>query len=127
MEDDVTQLVERLDARFKVQDERFERQDAKQVILLEKLDARFERQEERFERRDAKLDATIDRIDTKIDRIDTKIHRIDTKLDRIDAKFDGKFEALTTSRLTVWVAIISSAATIAAAVLAIIFGTPHGH
>ena len=74
--------------------------------LLEKLDARFERQDERFERQDAKLDA---------------------KIDRVDAKFERKLEALSTRGFTVWVTVISSAATIAAAVLAIIFGSPHSH
>ena len=106
-------MLQQLGARSTAQDERFERQDAKHVILLEKLDARFERQDERFERRDAKLDA--------------RFERLDGKIDRIDAKFESKLEAMSTRRFTVWVTVISSAATIAAAVLAIIFGSPHGH
>ena len=106
----VDQKLDRLDAKFDVwsekQDVRFEKQDAKQISLLEKLDARFERQDERFERRDAKIDA---------------------KFEKMDAKFESKLEAMSTRRLAVWLAVISSAATIAAAVLAVIFSAAHGH
>ena len=81
------------------------------------MDARFERQDERFERRDAKLETAVD----------AEFDKMDTKIERMDAKFEGKLEAMSTRRFAVWLAVISSAATIAAAVLVIIFGSPHGH
>ena len=76
------------------------------MSVLEKLDAKFEKQDERIERREAKVDA---------------------KTDRLDARFDSKLEALNTRRFALWLTVISSAATIAGAVLAIIFGGLHGH
>jgi uncharacterized membrane protein YccC len=91
--------LEQLSAKFKTQDERFERQDTKQMILLEKIDARFERQDERFERRDAKLQASV----------------------------DARLEALSTRQFAVWLALITAGTTIAATVLTIMFGSPHGH
>jgi uncharacterized membrane protein YccC len=106
----VNQKLDNLDAKFDVwsekQEVRFEKQDAKQLSLLEKLDARFERQDERFERRDA---------------------RIDAKFDKMDAKFASKLEALSTRQYAAWLALISAGATIAATVLTIMFGGPHGH
>lgn len=75
-------------------------------VLVERLDARFEKQ-------DAKLEAVIEKL---YDRID-----------RVDRKFEGKLEALSTRHFSLWLTVTSSAATIAAAVLAIILGTPHSH
>jgi uncharacterized membrane protein YccC len=106
----VDQKIDNLDAKFDVwsqkQEVRFEKQDAKQITLLEKLDARFERQDERFERRDAK---------------------IDLKFEKMDAKFASKLEALSTRQYAAWLALITAGATIAATVLTIMFGGPHGH
>jgi len=99
-------MLQQLGARVTAQDERFERQDAKQVMLLGKLDARFERQDERFERRDAKIEARFERMEAKIDR---------------------GFEALSSRRFAAWLAVLTSAATIAAAVLAFVLGGSHGH
>jgi chromosome segregation ATPase len=110
-------VLEKLDARFKKQDERFERQDARLETVLEKLDARLEKQDERFERRDARLETAVH----------TKIDGVDAKIDRVDLKFDSRLESLSTRRFTLWVTLMSAAATMAAAVLAVVFSAAHGH
>ena len=67
----------------------------------------FERQDGRFERRDTKLETAVD----------ARFDKMDAKIDRMDAKFESKLEATSTRRFAVWRAVISSAATIAVAVL----------
>jgi Skp family chaperone for outer membrane proteins len=83
-------LEAKLDDRFERQDARFDKQDTKHLILVEKMDARFERQDERAERREARLLSAV----------------------------DARLEAMSTRGLTVWIGVLTAAATIAAAVLA---------
>lgn len=129
------QKLDKLDARFERRDAnlatalekldaRFERQDANLATALEKLDARFERQDVNLATVLGKLDARLEKQDERFERRDAKL---DAKIDKTDAKLESRLEALSTRSFTLWVTVISAAATIAAAVLAIIFGSPHGH
>lgn len=114
LDDWLKQLDSNWNARLETQDARwkatFEKQDAKWEARFEKQDARWEA---RFEKQDAKWEARFDKLDAKIDRL--------------DAKFESRLEVMSTRRFTVWVTILASAATIGAAVLAIVFGSAHGH
>ena len=149
----IIRLDAKLEARFAKQDERFERQDAKLQALverqdaklqavverqdamlggvLERLDARFKKQDERFERQDSRLEAVLEKLNARIERqdirLDAAVEKLHAQVDKIDAKFESKLEATSTRWFTFWVAAISAAATIAGAVLAIIFGSPRGH
>jgi len=91
---------------------------------FDKLDAKIDAG---FERQDARLASAVEKLDARFEKLDARFEKLDARIDRVDAKFESKLEALSTRRFTVWVTLISSAATIAAAVLAIILGGPHGH
>jgi DNA anti-recombination protein RmuC len=134
------QKLDKLDARF-VQlnthfDAKFEQQNAKWDAKFEqqnaKWDARFEQQnakwDARFEQQDARWDARFEKLDAKWDaRLEKLFDRLDAKINGVDAKFERKLEAMSTRRFAVWLTLISSVATITAAALAFIFGSPHGH
>jgi len=73
------------------------------------------------------LDQKFDKLDAKFDKLDARFDKLDAKIDRVDAKFESKLEVMSTRRFTFLAVAISSAATIVAAVLAIVFAGPHGH
>lgn len=92
--------------------------------LRKSMDQKLDRPDVRFEQLDAKWDARLEKV---VAKWDAGLEKLDAKIDRLDAKFERKLEAMSTRRFALWLTVISSAATIAAAVLAIILGTPHGH
>ena len=115
IEGDVAQLNSRLagvevDLR-KSMDQKLDKVDSG----FDKVDARFDRVDARFDRLEGRLDAVLEKLDGKADRLALKI-------DRVDTRFERKLEAFTTRRFTLWITVLSSAATMAAAVLAVIFG-----
>jgi len=112
VEVDIRELRKSMDQKLDKLDDRMRNLDAK-------LDARFERQDAIWER-------ALEKLDARFEKLDARFEKLDNKIDRIDAKFESKLEALSTRRFTFWVTLLSSAATLGAAVLAILFSSSHG-
>ena len=69
------------------------------------------------------LEPRVAKIENEVTQLNSRVAGVEV----VAAKLESRLEVLTTRWFTLWVAVISAAATIAAAVLAIIFGSPHGH
>ncbi|MGH8296059.1 MAG: hypothetical protein ACRETZ_11280 [Steroidobacteraceae bacterium] len=95
--------------------------------LRKSMDQKVDKLDARFDKTDDKIDARFDKVDARFDKVDARFDKVDARIDRLDTKFESKLEAFTTRRFTLWVAVLSSAATMAAAVLAVIFGSLHAH
>lgn len=127
MEDNVVQLeprVARIEGEVTQLNSRLAGVEVDLRDFRKSMDQKLDTLDARFVQLDAKWDARFEKLDAKWD---ARFEKLDAKIDRVDAKFERKLEAMSTRRFAVWLAVVSSAATIAAAVLAIIFGSPHGH
>ncbi|HEV7135809.1 MAG TPA: hypothetical protein VGN43_04190 [Steroidobacteraceae bacterium] len=80
---------------------------------------------------DTKIETAFKMLDAKIgaafEKLDGKFEKLDAKIDRIDAKFEHKLDAMSTRRFTLLVTLITAAATLAAAGLALMLGAAHLH
>lgn len=127
MQDDVARLeprMTRIEGEVALINSRLARVEVDLHDFRQSTDQKLDRLDARLVQMDAKWDARFGNLDAKWD---ARFEKLDAKIDRIDAKFERKLEVMSTRRFSVWLTVIASAATIAAAVLAIIFGTPRGH
>jgi len=118
MRTSMDQKLDKLDAKV---DTLFEKLDAKMDALFGKLDAKMDTL---FGKLDTKVDVLFGKLDAKMDGVDAKL---DAKIDGVDAKLERKLDAMSTRRFTLLVTLISAAATLAAAALAVVYGAAHLH
>ena len=133
VEDDVMQLeprVARIEGEVSQSNCRLAGVEVDIRELRKSMDQKLDKLDDRMRNLDAKLDARFERQDAiwerALEKLDARFEKLDNKIDRIDAKFESKLEALSTRRFTFWVTLLSSAATLGAAVLAILFSSSHG-